>query len=47
MVKFMTALNKPTCVYFYIIIIMDAMLVPACLITTTYLSYHALFRTLS
>jgi hypothetical protein len=26
---------------------MDVMLVPACLITTTYLSYHALFRTLS
>jgi hypothetical protein len=26
---------------------MDVTLVPACLITTTYLSYHALFRTLS
>jgi len=48
MVKFMTALNKPTFVYFNTIIIMDVTLVPAYLIiTTTHLSYHALFRTLS
>jgi len=47
MVKFMTALGKPTCIYFNTIIIMDVTLVPACLITATYLSYHELFRTLS